>query len=71
MKFFAKIMVNSPELLQRVPIKQDLGIEIHHKGNVYTIAIDNNDNLILRSITDMQLIILPKSCNSIEIKSEL
>lgn len=55
--------------LKKVEISHDLGIEISHNGKSYSLAVDNFDRLILRSIDTTQLILLPQSSNTVEVKT--
>ena len=56
--------------VDRIEIKEDLGIEVHFNGNIYSIQKNNSDQLVLTSITNTQLLILPKSSNCVEVKSK-
>jgi len=51
-------------------VTHDLGIEIHHDGNVYTLNEDTYGNLVFTTIEKTQLSVRPRSANSIEISAE-
>lgn len=68
MRAYARIMTTRST--EDIEIKHDLGIKIVHNGNEYKIDVDNNGRLVFQSIRDPQLVILPQSSNSIEIRSE-
>lgn len=68
MKILAKIIKDNR--IADIPVEHDLGIQIEHDLNVYTLNIDNHGKLILRNISGDALIIKPESANSVEIKSE-
>lgn len=67
-KFYAKVMSGS--YVQALEIEQDLGIEIYINGRTFSLAEDNHGRLTLRSIDDVQLVILPQGSNTAIIKSE-
>ena len=68
MKVYAKTMVSTDILL--MPVLQDLGVEVQHRGRTFTLSEDNHGNLILRCISDTQLILKPTAANSVEVTSE-
>ena len=62
MKAYAKIM--SGNTIEKILVDQDLGIEIVHNDKVFSIALNNHGELVLRSINNVQLILSPQSANS-------
>ncbi|RTL05276.1 hypothetical protein EKK58_08435 [Candidatus Dependentiae bacterium] len=52
-----------------VEVKHDLGVKIEFKGHSYTLNCSNNGDLILTS-TYGQLILKPRSSNSVYVESE-
>lgn len=50
-------------------VSQDLGIEIHHDGHIYIIAVDNYGKLYIRSYEDC-LVIKPRSSDTVELDQE-
>jgi len=68
MKVWSKIIEGSN--IKEVEITQDMGIKIEHRGNRYNLYINNHGDLVFNSIDNVQLLVLPKGSNTIEIKSE-
>lgn len=68
MKVFAKKMISNG--VETIEIKQDLGVEIYHKGQKYSFQVDNHGRLILASLKASQLIIRSKSSNTVQIEAE-
>lgn len=56
--------------MKKKEIDADLGIRIIYKNKEFSLDVDNNNRLILRSIDDISLLILPLSSNTVEIRSE-
>ncbi len=68
MKVFAKVMTKNN--FEHVPVTHDLGIVIEHNGDHFTISEDNHGNLLLRSIDNVQLMIMPQGSNTVEVRSK-
>lgn len=63
--FYAKIMEGNKVVNK--PVEQDLGIVIFHNTKEYTLSVSNNGELIFRVVNETELLVKPKSSNSIQI----
>lgn len=67
---FSKVMSKDrTNLISKELVSQDLGIEIHHDGRIYIIAVDNYGKLHIRT-QESSLIVKPRSANTIELDQE-
>ena len=69
-----KLKVSAKKLtanrVERVPIEQDLGVEIEFEGQTFAIGVDNHGRLYVRSTDISPLVIRPESANTVLIATK-